>query len=113
MTMDTFLDLDTKPVISQAPATGTPPTRGFAGMTPEQHRAMASTGGKKAHALKRAHRFSSEEARRAGRVGGMVVSKNREHMAAIGRKGGRSRKTGDGASKVQPQPDRVSDLPIR
>lgn len=111
--MDTFLDSDTNPVSSQAQATGTPPTRGFAGMTPEQHRAMASAGGKKAHALKRAHQFSPEEARWAGRLGGTVVSKNREHMAAIGRKGGRSRRTGEGASEVQHQPHRASDLPGR
>ena len=71
-------------------------------MTLEQHRAMASAGGKTAHALKRAHRFSSEEARRAGRVGGMVVSKNREYMAAIGRKGGRAPKAGKSAAEVKP-----------
>ena len=30
-----------------------------------------------------------EEAREAGRKGGMVVSQNRDHMAAIGREGGK------------------------
>ena len=111
--MDTFLDRDPRPVTSQDPATEAPSPRGFTGMTPEQHRAMASAGGKKAHALKRAHRFSSEEARRAGRVGGIAVSKNREHMAAIGRKGGRSRRTGEGDSKAQHLPHLASDLSNR
>lgn len=69
-----------------------PARRGFAGMTPEQHREIASAGGRAAHALQRAHQFTLEEARRAGRLGGAIVSQDREHMAAIGRKGGRARR---------------------
>jgi hypothetical protein len=40
--------------------------RGFAGMDPMKQRAIASEGGKAAHASGHAHEFSSEEARRAG-----------------------------------------------
>ncbi len=47
--------------------------RGFASMAPEQRRAIASMGGKAAHAAGTAHQFSSEEARRAGRLGGKAV----------------------------------------
>lgn len=65
--------------------------RGFAAMDPEQQRAIASKGGQAAHQLGRAHEFTPEEARAAGRKGGEVVSQNREHMAAIGRKGGQAR----------------------
>jgi general stress protein YciG len=46
--------------------------RGFASQTPERRREIASMGGKKAHALGKAHRWTPEEARAAGRLGGLV-----------------------------------------
>lgn len=46
--------------------------RGFAGLTPERHREISSQGGKAAHEKGTAHEFDSEEARQAGRKGGMV-----------------------------------------
>ncbi len=64
--------------------------RGFAAMNPEKQRAIARKGGQAAHGKGTAHEFSPEEARRAGHLGGKVVSANRAHMAAIGRKGGHS-----------------------
>jgi uncharacterized protein len=64
--------------------------RGFASMSPERQREIASLGGKAAHAQGLAHEFDSEEGRKAGRRGGEVVSSDRAHMAAIGRKGGQS-----------------------
>lgn len=63
--------------------------RGFASMDPDKQRMIASKGGKAAHAKGTAHEFTPEEAREAGRKGGMVVSQNREHMATIGREGGK------------------------
>ena len=65
--------------------------RGFASMSPEKQREIASKGGRAAHAKGTAHEFNSNEARDAGRKGGVAVSRNREHMAAIGRKGGEAR----------------------
>ena len=65
-----------------------PRKRGFAAMTREQQRAIASKGGRAAHRKGTAHEFSSEEAQKAGYLGGKAVSVNREHMAAIGRRGG-------------------------
>lgn len=65
--------------------------RGFASMSPEKQREIASKGGKAAHAMGMAHEFDSEEARRAGRLGGESVSADRAHMAAIGRIGGQAR----------------------
>lgn len=44
--------------------------RGFAAMTADQVSAIASKGGKAAHAKGTAHEWSSEEARAAGRKGG-------------------------------------------
>lgn len=46
--------------------------RGFAAMDPEKVRAIASKGGKAAHELGTAHQFSSDEARNAGRKGGVA-----------------------------------------
>lgn len=46
--------------------------RGFAAMDPEQQRRIASEGGKASHASGRGHRFTPEEARAAGRKGGMA-----------------------------------------
>lgn len=73
---------------------GTPRTRsnrGFASMDAAKQREIASKGGKAAHAKGTAHEFDSGEAREAGRKGGVAVSRNREHMAAIGRRGGEAR----------------------
>lgn len=65
--------------------------RGFAAMDPQKQREIASKGGKAAHEKGTAHEFTSEEARIAGRKGGEAVSRNREHMAEIGREGGMAR----------------------
>jgi general stress protein YciG len=65
--------------------------RGFASMAAERQREIARKGGKAAHAQGRAHEFTADEARAAGRLGGETVSRDREHMAAIGRAGGRAR----------------------
>ncbi len=46
--------------------------RGFALMTQEKHREIASMGGKAAHAKGTAHQFTSKEASEAGRKGGMA-----------------------------------------
>ena len=60
-------------------------------MSPAKQREIASKGGKAAHAQGRAHEFTDEEARTAGRLGGKAVSADRRHMAEIGRKGGAAR----------------------
>jgi len=41
--------------------------RGFAAMSPEKKKEIASMGGRAAHACGRAHQFSTEEARAAGK----------------------------------------------
>lgn len=73
--------------------------RGFAAMDKETQRLIASKGGQAAHQKGTAHEFTPEEARRAGQKGGEVVSRNREHMAEIGRKGGESRQTARGGNR--------------
>jgi len=75
-----------------------PAKRGFAAMDENQQREIASKGGQAAHQKGTAHEFDSEEARRAGQKGGEAVSRNREHMADIGRKGGESRQSASRAA---------------
>jgi general stress protein YciG len=50
--------------------TETKRARGFASMNPDLQRQIASLGGKAAHAKGRAHQWTLEEARAAGRKGG-------------------------------------------
>src|SRR3954467_765986 len=64
--------------------------RGFASMDEHRQREIARKGGRAAHEKGKAHEFTSDEARAAGRKGGEKVSVNRRHMAEIGRRGGRS-----------------------
>ena len=75
--------------------------RGFASMDRSKQREIASKGGRAAHAKGTAHEFDSGEAREAGRKGGVAVSRNREHMAAIGRRGGEARGHSRGRSPSQ------------
>jgi general stress protein YciG len=62
--------------------------RGFASMNNQKQREIGSKGGKAAHESGHAHEFTSAEAREAGRKGGEAVSRDKEHMTEIGRKGG-------------------------
>lgn len=66
--------------------------KGFAAMDPERQREIASRGGKAAQAKGTGHKFTSDEARRAGlkggRKGGRAVADVPGHMAKIGRRGG-------------------------
>jgi uncharacterized protein len=68
--------------------------RGFASMDRDRQREIASKGGRAAHAKGTAHEWTADEARVAGRKGGETVSRDREHMAAIGREGGGARSAG-------------------
>ena len=61
-----------KTVSRPANRVGTKSRRGFAAMSPETQRRIASEGGKASHASGRGHRFSADEARDAGRKGGLV-----------------------------------------
>ena len=46
--------------------------RGFASMSPEKQREIASKGGRAAHEKGTAHEWSADEARAAGRKGGQI-----------------------------------------
>jgi uncharacterized protein len=66
--------------------------RGFAALDPDKQREIARLGGRAAHAQGKAHEFTSEEARVAGRKGGETVSNDKAHMKEIGRMGGRAKR---------------------
>lgn len=73
--------------------------RGFASMDASRQREIASKGGRAAHAKGTAHEWTSDEARVAGQKGGVTVSRDRAHMAAIGREGGESRSRASRAAR--------------
>jgi uncharacterized protein len=73
--------------------------RGFASMDASRQREIASKGGRAAHAKGTAHEWTSDEARVAGQKGGVAVSRDRAHMAAIGREGGESRSRASRAAR--------------
>ncbi|WEF35387.1 KGG domain-containing protein [Pseudoduganella chitinolytica] len=80
--------------------------RGFAAMDEATQRQIASKGGQAAHQKGTAHEFDSEEARRAGQKGGEAVSRDREHMAEIGRKGGESRQSANRGARQGAKEDK-------
>jgi general stress protein YciG len=87
-------------------AAGGKSRRGFASMDPSRQKEIASKGGRAAHQKGTAHEWSSDEARSAGQKGGIAVSRDRAHMAAIGREGGESRSR---ASRAARDPGSMTD----
>jgi general stress protein YciG len=58
--------------------------RGFASMNRDKQREIASKGGKAAHEKGRAHEWTKEEAREAGRKGGVASQRvKREHQTPL------------------------------
>lgn len=56
--------------------------RGFASMSAEKQREIASKGGRAAHMKGTAHEWTSEEARNAGRKGGQISRGGRGRLPA-------------------------------
>jgi general stress protein YciG len=56
--------------------------RGFASMDRKRQREIASKGGRAAHAKGTAHEWTSEEAREAGRKGGVISRGGRGKLPA-------------------------------
>ena len=82
--------------------------RGFASMDRAKQREIASKGGKAAHQKGTAHEWTSEEARDAGRKGGLASHKRRrEQMLASTNMGDMSESRGSESSESF---DRSSDM---
>jgi uncharacterized protein len=54
--------------------------RGFASMDPAKQHEIASKGGRAAHQKGTAHEWTSEEAREAGRKGGLASHRSRQEQ---------------------------------
>lgn len=63
------------------PRTNNKHRRGFASMSIERRREIASLGGKKCHLLGTAHKWTPEQAQEAGRKGG-IKSRRRPRQQA-------------------------------
>ena len=72
--------------------------RGFASMDPQRQREIASEGGRAAHEKGTAHEFTSEEAREAGRKGGMARSANRRNAMINQNSAGSTHASGSASS---------------
>ena len=57
--------------------------RGFASMSSEKQREIASKGGRAAHEKGTAHEWTADEARAAGRKGGQISRGGRGRVAAM------------------------------
>lgn len=58
--------------------------RGFASMDPTEQRRIASEGGKASHASGQGHKWTAEEARAAGRKGGLTSRRGPSRPQAAG-----------------------------
>jgi general stress protein YciG len=72
--------------------------RGFASMDRNKQREIASKGGKAAHQKGTAHEWTSEEAREAGRKGGMASHRRKQQQ-----QGGGSAEGGPSESEGGPE----------
>lgn len=79
-TIDSAATTAVKVASRPAARVGTKSRRGFAAMSPETQRRIASEGGKASHASGRGHRFSADEARDAGRKGGLVSRRGKKEV---------------------------------
>ena len=71
--------------IGNNPQTRDPKKRGygFASMSPEKRREIASKGGKAAQALGTAHKWTTEEAQAAGRKGGLISRRRSKYNVQV------------------------------
>lgn len=82
--------------------------RGFASMDRAKQREIASKGGKAAHQKGTAHEWTSEEARDAGRKGGLASHKRRREQM-LGSGGGSSEDRASGGEQHGEQPSHGSE----
>jgi general stress protein YciG len=76
--------------------------RGFASMDRSKQRDIASKGGKAAHQKGTAHEWTSEEAREAGRKGGMASHRRKQEQQQQAPEGTAAVNTGDTTTGENP-----------
>jgi len=75
--------------------------RGFASMDLNKQREIASKGGKAAHQKGTAHEWTSEEAREAGRKGGMASHRRKQQQQQqTGTENDQSSQSGGGSEQM-------------
>ncbi|HEV3058871.1 MAG TPA: KGG domain-containing protein [Vicinamibacterales bacterium] len=75
--------------------------RGFASMDRSKQRDIASKGGKAAHQKGTAHEWTSEEAREAGRKGGMASHRRKQEQQSDPGANTSSLNEGDGTENAE------------
>ena len=80
--------------------------RGFASMDRGKQRDIASKGGKAAHQKGTAHEWTSEEAREAGRKGGMASHRRKQEQQQTPDAGGGSNNPGS-TPDATPNPEQM------
>ncbi len=83
--------------------------RGFASMDRSKQREIASKGGKAAHQKGTAHEWTSEEAREAGRKGGMASHRRKQEQMQQQSGGGSISSSDEGNSGGDQMTGRGSD----
>jgi len=78
-----------KPLVEYLAASKRKVRRGFASMSPERQREIASKGGRAAHQKGTAHEWSADEARQPGRKGGMASARRRASSSGQETRSGR------------------------
>jgi uncharacterized protein len=81
--------------------------RGFASMDRSKQREIASKGGKAAHQKGTAHEWTSEEAREAGRKGGMASHRRKQQQ----QQGGGNESAGEGNPRDTGERGAAFDIP--
>lgn len=76
--------------------------RGFASMDRSKQREIASKGGKAAHQKGTAHEWTSEEAREAGRKGGMASHRRKQEQQGGGSSSSNEGGPPEGGNQMNP-----------
>ena len=76
--------------------------RGFASMDRSKQREIASKGGKAAHQNGTAHEWTSEEAREAGRKGGMASHRRKQEQQGGGSSSSNEGGPPEGGNQMNP-----------
>ena len=79
--------------------------RGFASMDRSKQREIASKGGKAAHQKGTAHEWTSEEAREAGRKGGMASHRRKQEQQGGGSSSSNEGSTSGGGDQMTGRAD--------
>ena len=79
--------------------------RGFASMDRSKQREIASKGGKAAHQKGTAHEWTSEEAREAGRKGGMASHRRKQEQQGGGSSSSSEGSTSGGGDQMTGRAD--------